>query len=456
MRRLDLTRLVDHQLGESFSDRELEILRLLADGRTNREIAQELILSPETVKWYNKQLFSKLGVGSRMQAVNKAKEAGLLDEGRRVPVKTTMLVRHNLPAELSSFVGRERETVEVVRLMKSARLVTLTGPPGTGKTRLSLHVAGSMVESFPDGVTFVGLASTSDPSMILAAIARELGVAERPDRSLVESLTGALVDRHTLLLLDNFEHVLEAASLVTDLLAAAPDLSVLVTSREALRLSGEHEYLVPPLTVPVIALERSATDLPAYESVTLFVQRARAAFAGFRLTDENAGAVAGICIRLDGLPLAIELAAARVKLFNPKQLLERLESRLGLLTTGSRDLPARQRTLRDTIDWSYNLLDKEEQLLFARLAVFSGGRSLEAIEAICDPGLDIDTLDGLDSLLNKSLLYQTEGLSGEPRFFLLETIREYACERLEESGLDDRDARAPRALFCSSYRTAGA
>jgi predicted ATPase len=234
--------------------------------------------------------------------------------------------------------------------------------------------------------------------------------------------------------LDNFEHVLEAAPLVSNVLGLAPHLTVLSTSREALRLNGEHEYPVPPLSVPDPAQPGSVVELSDYESIALFVQRAQAALPSFRLTEENASAVAGICDRLDGLPLAIELAAARVKLFNPNQLLQRLSSRLGLLKGGARDLPARQRTLRDTIEWSYNLLDEDEQQLFSRLAVFTGGCSLEAVEAVCGPGLNIDPLDGLESLLNKSILSQEEGPNGESRFIMLETIHEYTSEQLAESG----------------------
>jgi predicted ATPase len=257
---------------------------------------------------------------------------------------------------------------------------------------------------------------------------------ERTGRPLVDSLGRSLAKRQHLLILDNFEQLLPAAPLVTALLAAAAELSVLATSREVLSLHGEHVYLVPPLTVPDPAHGGSLAELSGVESVQLFVQRARAASANFQLTEENAPAIAAICTRLDGLPLAIELAAARTKLFGTQQLLERLESALGLLTGGARDAPDRQRTLRAAIDWSYDLLEEDEQILFARLAVFTGGRSLEAVEAICGPGLGINVLDGLESLLNKSLLYQEEGPVGEPRFMMLQTIQEYAQERLSASG----------------------
>jgi predicted ATPase/DNA-binding CsgD family transcriptional regulator len=428
----------DFVITEHLTDREIEILRLIGEGQSNREIAQELSLSLETVKWYNKRAFSKLGVSSRVQAVVKAKQYRLLDEDRDSPEKGIRLARHNLPSEVSSFVGRKQEMADVRELLQKARLVTLTGPGGTGKTRLSLRVARILAGSYPDGVFFVSLATITNPALVSNQIAQELGVIDRTNRSLLSSLKRHLRDKQLLLVLDNFEHVVKAAPLVTELLAAAPSLRVLTTSREALRLSGEHEYLVPPLAVPALALTGSISELATYESVTLFIQRAVAASPNFNLTEENGPAVAGICLHLDGLPLAIELAAARIKLFSPQQLLERLENRLGLLTGGSRDLPARHRALRDTIEWSYDLLDQGEQQLFARLAVFRNGCSIEAVEAICSPGLNADVLDGLQSLLNKSLLYQAEIPSGEIRFLMHETMREYALERLADSGEEEQ------------------
>jgi predicted ATPase/DNA-binding CsgD family transcriptional regulator len=432
-----MNNLRERSIAEPLSDRETEILGLLAGGLSNREIAQELFLSLETIKWYNKHIYSKLGVGSRTQAVARARELGLFADPGESPVASLAPVRTNLPAQLTSFVGREREIAEVEDLLKTTRLVTLTGPPGIGKTRLGLQLADTVAGNYSDGVIFVGLASTTDPALVPKAIAHKLGVVEQPNQPLVESLERYFGNKSALLVLDNYEHVLEAAALVTDLLAASPRLTVLVTSREVLRLNGEHEYIVPPLTVPDTAHPGFVSDLFVYESMALLNHRARAASTHFRLTEENAPAVAAICLRLDGLPLAIELAAARIKLFSPQQMLERLESRLSLLTGGARDLPARQRTLRDSIDWSYNLLDEDEQRLFARLAVFTGGRTIGAVEAICTPGLPIDALDGLESLLNKSLLYQEEGPGGEPRFIMLETIHEYARERLTSEACPD-------------------
>ncbi len=419
---------------ESFSQRELEILALLAEGLTNREIGQKLFISPETVKWYNKQIFGKLGAGSRTQAVTIAREQGFFDEGREETETAAVSVKSNLPAPVTTFIGREQQIAEVMDLLDKARLVTLTGPGGTGKTRLSQQVATGVMGRYPGGVTFVPLALVDGPELVPDAVASTLGVIKQADEELVETLGRSLRSKEMLLLLDNYEHVLAAAPLVSKMLAAAPGLSVMVTSREVLRLNGEHEYPVPPLELPDLAPSRTVSDLAASESVALFIQRAQAAQPTFRLTEDNATAVAGICIRLDGLPLAIELAAARIKIFNPQQLLERLESRLNMLTGGSRDLPARQQTLRSAIDWSYQLLNEGEQNLFARLGVFSGGRSIDAIETVCGPGLPLDALDGLESLVNKSLLFQVEGPNGEPRFAMLETIHEYTRERLAQSG----------------------
>jgi predicted ATPase/class 3 adenylate cyclase len=369
------------------------------------------------------------------------------------PLRTRSLRPSNLPAELSSFVGREQEITEVKRLLESARLVTLTGPGGAGKTRLSQHVAASAAWKYADGICFVALGATSHPELVPNTIAKALGVIEQPNRPLVDLLERYLSNKEMLLVLDNYEHVLEAATLVAELLAAAPELCALVTSREVLRLNGEYKYRIPPLTTPDPSSAASPAELSTNESVALFVQRAQAASPNFRLTEENARAVASICARLDGLPLAIELAAARIKLFSPAQILERLENRLGLLTHGSRDLPARQRTLRNTIDWSYNLLDGDERRLFARMGVFTGGRSLEAVETVCAPGLGIDALDGLESLINKSLLHQEEGPGGEPRFTMLETIHEYARERLSQSG-EEQEVRVRHLNFFLSLAEA--
>jgi predicted ATPase/DNA-binding CsgD family transcriptional regulator len=415
---------------EGLSKREVEILRLLAEGMSDREIAERLVMTINTIKWYNRHIYGKLGVGSRTQAITRARHVGLLDNlalPQTVP-------SHFLPAQTTPFIGRKLEIAEVKRLLQTARLLTLTGTGGTGKTRLALRAASEVLEDFADGVYFVDLAPLSDAALVTNAIAAALGVTESVSQPLMESLKHRLRHQHLLLVLDNFEHVLSGAPLVSDLLAAAPDLKVLVTSREALHLYGEQEYFVPSLTLPEPTLSQSPSELAQYESVALFVQQARAVKPGFELKQENALEVAQICVRLDGLPLAIELSAARIKLLTPQALLARLSSRLDALTGGARNLPARQQTLRNTIEWSYNLLDEGEKTLFARLAVFQGGCSLEAIEAVCGADLPMDGFDGLASLVDKSLVQQKATTDGEPRFVLLEMIREYAWERLEASG----------------------
>jgi len=343
----------------------------------------------------------------------------------------------NLPVQPNAFIGRERELAEaeLLLLRDDLRLLTLTGTGGSGKTRLALQLAADVVEHFPDGVFFVSLAPVRDWELVPPTIARTLGLREQPGETYAETLTGYLRDKRMLLVLDNFEQVLVAAPAIAGLSATAPELRVLATSRTPLRLSGERTYSVPPLRLP--------------ESVSLFADRAHAATAEFEIADENAEAVAEICRRLDGLPLAIELAAPRVRTLPPQALLNRLDQRLKLLTGGAQDLDERQRTLRATIEWSYDLLLGEEKTLFARLACFVGGCRIDAADAICDPdgSLGVDVLNGLGSLVEKSLLRQRPDPDGEPRFWMLETIREYALELLEASG----EADVLRELHASWY-----
>jgi predicted ATPase len=326
----------------------------------------------------------------------------------------------NLPLQPTPLIGREREVAEVAALLggEEIRLLTLTGLGGTGKTRLALQTAAELVEQFPDGAFFVDLAPITEPPLVVTTIAQSLGLRESGTEPLEQTLERFLSQRELLLVLDNFEHVIEAGPAVVALLKPAGALKVLVTSRVPLRLAGEHTYAVSPL--------------PEEDAFSLFVERARAVRQDFE-PDE---AVAEICRRLDGLPLAVELAAARVRLLLPASILERLEQRLSLLTGGARDAPERQQTLRATLDWSHELLRPEEQRLFARLAVFVGGRTLEAAEEVCNPDgeLGLDVLDGFATLVENSLLLPDEVTRGRPRFRMLETIHDYARERLEQSG----------------------
>ncbi len=372
-----------------------------------------------------------------------------------VTIPPTPTQTHNLPAQLTSFVGRKREIAEVRRLLGTTRLLTLTGPPGTGKTRLGLKVAAEVLNQFEDGVFFVDLAPISDPSLVASTIAQVFGVTETVEQPLLKTLKHYLHRKCLLLLLDNFEQVIDAAPLVGELLSASPGVKALVTSREVLHVYGEQEYCVPPLTLPNLDRIEPLCSLSEYEAVELFTQRAQAVWSDFALTEDDAPAVAEICVRLDGLPLAIELAAARSKVLSPKMMRRRLENRLGTLTGGSRDLPARMRTLRGAIDWSYDLLDSEEKSLFARLAVFQGGRSPESVEVVCSHGLTISILEGLESLLNKSLLRRDVGLDGEPRFVMLEMLHEYAWERLEASGEAEDLRRRHAACFLALAERAG-
>ncbi len=346
--------------------------------------------------------------------------------------------RHNLPAPPTALVGRKTELVTACALLRRpyGRLLTLTGPGGIGKTRLALEVASELLDDFPDGVFFVPLAPLGDPELVLSTVAWTLGIKEQQGESPFDSLKRELRTKQVLLVLDNFEHLLPAAVHVAELLAACPDVKVLVTSLEVLHLRGEKELPVPPLTLPDATQMASAEHVYHSEAVHLFVERAQDARLDFVITNENAPAVAEICVRLDGLPLAIELAAARIHLLPPQALLPRLSSRLKLLTGGHRDLPARQQTLRGAIAWSYDLLDAGEQQLFARPAVFVGSRTLEAVEAVCNAegDLELDVLDGIASLVDKSLLRQEAAQADEPRFVMLETIHEYAREQLEASG----------------------
>src|SRR6266403_1731379 len=362
----------------------------------------------------------------------------------------------NLPVQRTGFVGREKE-VEAVKemlLRQDVRLVTVTGPGGIGKTRLAVEVANGLVESFPGSTHFVSLSPLSDPGLIASVIVQALGIREAGGQSPLEILKKNLQESSRapiLLLLDNFEHLVLAAPTVAELLATGPNLKIMVTSRAALHVYGEHEFPVPPLALP----DSRSMSMPSVQvllecpAVALFVQRATAAKPDFELNRENASAVAEICARLDGLPLAIELAAARVKVLSPSSMLTRLTSRLQLLTGGSRDLPQRQQTLRAAIDWSYDLLDAAEQKLFRRLSVFVGGCTLEGAEAVCNTkdDLDLDLLDAMASMVDKSLAQRVEQANGESRFAMLETIREYALEKLAASGEEALTKRA-HAAYC--------
>jgi len=427
----------------------------------------------------------------RMARAERASDRLAIADSAAFSPRTAATVHpHNLPAQMTALIGRQHETAALCTLLRrtDVRLVTLSGPGGIGKTRLALNVASELLDEVANGVYVVALAPISDPALVAGAIAQALGLHERGARSPLQQLKDYLRDKQLVLLLDNFEQIVDAAPLVAELLAAAPQLTVLITSRMLLRLSGEHEVAVPPLALPDHAHAADREQLLESAAVQLFVARAQAIRSDFAITNANAPAIAEICQRLDGLPLAIELAAARIKLFPPQALLARLRSPLALLTVGTRDLPQRQQTLRATLDWSYDLLNADEQALFARLAVFVGGCTLEAVEAVCGdqgdketrrqgdyadkergrqgdkelaetPGLpgsasSGDVLDTLSSLVDQSLVQQELQADGEPRFTMLATIREYALERLELSGEAEALRRQHAAYFVALVEAA--
>jgi predicted ATPase/class 3 adenylate cyclase len=352
-----------------------------------------------------------------------------------LPPRTLDARPGNLPTQLTSFVGREDEIAEARRLLERTRLLTLTGAGGTGKSRLALQVAAELQPTYRDGAFLADLSSVTDPALVPPLLARALRVPEVPGRPVLAALTGHLRDRRLLLVTDNFEQVTDAGPVVEELLAAAPELTVLATSRVALSLRGEQELVVPPLALPDQGQPRDFEALGRSEAVRLFTERARAVQPRFELTEQNAPAVAEITARLDGLPLAIELAATRTKVLTPEQLLPRLQRRLAMLTGGARTLPDRQRTLRGAIAWSYDLLAAGERRLFARLSVFTGGWTLASAEAVADPEAQgPDLLDQLTALVDQSLVTRTEAATGEPRFSMLETIREFGREQLPAGG----------------------
>lgn len=371
----------------------------------------------------------KAPLGSDLLDPPREAESGVGKPARRLT---------DLPTPRTSLIGREQEVTKVAEFLldPNIRLVTLTGPGGAGKTRLAIAAAATVASEFPGGVRFVGLASVTQSDLVATALTKSLDIQQVANRSLPQLLADYLQQSGPFLfVLDNFEQVLPAGKVVAEILASCPALKVLVTSRECLRIYGEQEYPVAPLE------EDSA--------VQLFVQRAAAVRPTFALNPENSEAIREICRRLDGLPLAIELAAARTKLLSPSAILERLQSRLQLLTGGPLDLPKRQQTLRNTIDWSHGLLNEAEQKLFRRFAVFIGGGTLEAAEAICNTGRDlgIDLFDGLSSLVDKNLVQHAERPGSDPRFTMLQTIREYALEHLAASG-EEAATRRAHAAYC--------
>ena len=353
------------------------------------------------------------------------------------PPRTLDATPNNLPTQLTTFLGRTAELRELQEILPQTRLLTLSGPGGTGKTRLSLELAGRSMDRHPGGVFFVDLSTVADPDLVATAIASAVGLPDPGGKAVTDRLAERFQGKPTLLVLDNFEHLDAAAGVVSGLLSAASSLTVVVTTRNVLRLYGERVYPVPPLQLPDPHNLPDLATLTHYEAVALFIERAVAVRPDFRVTNDNAPAVAQICVRLDGLPLAIELVAARIRLLTPQAMLDRLGQSLDLARSGARDLPERQQTLRGAIAWSHEMLPEPDARLFAALSVFAGGGQLEHVEVVCVDAMAGDVLDGLSSLVDKSLVRQSEGLGGEPRFSMLETIREFAGEQLAALGLTD-------------------
>jgi non-specific serine/threonine protein kinase len=433
-------------------EREASVLHAILD-KPLPSLTGAALEIPRNLKVVQKKLLARRPEGRYGSAAELVAELeGIRGIGSALPGRRRASVAvglGNLPYPLTSFVGRDREIEQIRDLLSAAPLVTLTGPAGTGKTRLSLRVAAELTSDYPGGVFFVRLAPISDPALVAEAIAHVLEVGEIVGREVLDGVAEALQRRRVLLLLDNFEQVMAAAPMVGELLARCSGLKILVTSRVLLRVSGEQAFPVPPLDLPAGGRTVDAKTLARFSAAALFLERARAASPDFALTDENASAVAEICARVDGLPLAIELAAARIRLFPPQVLSSRLGRRLDLLRAGPRDRPHRHQTLRQAIAWSYDLLDAGEQILFRRSAVFVDGLTLESAEAVVSAagGLETDLVEVLAALVDHSLIRLTGGEGAAPRYAMFETIREYALERLEEAGEEEATRGAHAEYF---------
>jgi predicted ATPase/DNA-binding CsgD family transcriptional regulator len=421
-------------LVEPLTHREREILAHLVGDLYEREIAEALTLSPNSVKWYTHRIYAKLGVNNRKAAIRRARELGLL-ETQAAPI----LHAHAFPAALTPFVGRQNELERVRHLLADPvyRLLTLTGPGGVGKTRLALRAAAELQDNYAQGARLVDLASLSDPDLLPQTVAAAFDLHPERDRPTLTVLVDFLCSRNLLLVLDNCEHLVSAcASLVNSLLQACPDLRILATSREALGIAAEQTYLVPSMSFPAANEKISPQNLAKYDAIDLFTRRARLALPDFELSQENAGSVAGICRHLDGIPLALELAAARLRSMEMEQIASQLEDRFRLLSGGDRTAPPRLQTMHASIDWSYQLLTQPEKTLLRRLSVFAGGWSLVASKAVCsDEALpEADIPDLLGRLVDKSLVQVLRRKGQELRYLMLETVRQYGQERLLDAG----------------------
>jgi non-specific serine/threonine protein kinase len=443
---------------------ELIVDKTLEKDREERyQTAKDLLID---LKRFHRRLEYEIGLKHTSSQKTQA-EKKTLNFKAETSQKTPTVAPNNLTGNLSPVVGREKEISRIKKLLRQndVRLITMAGVGGTGKTRLAQAVAQEMLPDFSDGVFFVEMAAITNPELVASTIAQPLGVKEAVGRPILEALKEYLSDKQILLVVDNFEQVVDAAPQIAEILAIAANLKILITSRVLLHLSTEREFIVPPLAMPNEISGISIDELSNYEAIRLFVERVQGAKPNFALTDENANYVAKICARLDGLPLAIELAAARVKILSPRAILDKLENRLKLLTGGASDLPARQQTMRSAIEWSYKLLTEDEQHLFRQLAVFAGGFTFEAAEAVCNnyelqitdyksdknqrskTGDQIEFLDLITSLVDKSLLVSKDQTDDEQRFHMLEVVREYALEFLQENNEAEAIRRSHAAYF---------
>jgi predicted ATPase/DNA-binding SARP family transcriptional activator/Tfp pilus assembly protein PilF len=449
----------DHRAAEGFARRQIEFDNLREGA--HRQLMLALVYSGQRAaalthhEVYRRVLREELAVepSAEIRALVERITSG--DEQPFLPAyssPSTPKPRHNLPLQLSSFIGREREIIEVRELLENSRLVTLTGAGGSGKTRLALEAAAGLLEAFTDGVRFVDLAPLSNPSLLASTVASALGVVEDKERPLLEAIVDFLRGRQVLLLFDNCEHLVAAVARVVDtLLRQVPELTILATSREPLGISGEVVWLAPTLSLPPPGEQPTVNNLARYDAIRLFIDRATIALPAFTLNEDNAVAVTQVCRRLDGIPLAIELAAARVKLFRTEQIADRLVDRYRLLTGGSRVAPERHQTLRALIDWSYELLSAAEQRLLRRLSVFAGGFTLEAVQGICDEAGEGDKDDVFESLMllvNKSLVVADRMPGQEARYDLHETIRQYGLAKLVKEGAEQQLRRRHASYFC--------
>jgi predicted ATPase/DNA-binding CsgD family transcriptional regulator len=439
---------MSRKLELGLTPREFQIACLVRDGLTDREIGTRLFITRRTAEWHLKQVFNKLGVNSRSQVAAWVAHEQAIRSTTDSPSRRL----HNLPLQLTTFIGRRNAMAEVQRLLATKRLVTLAAVGGAGKTRLALEVASRSLDRYPDGAWFVDLAPIKDGHLVLSLFGSALGVHERPRQPMAETLIEHLRDRHLLLVVDNCEHVIEdCAGVVDSILRSCPNIFVLATSREPLRVDGETVWRLPQMDVPDMAAPIDLHELGQYEAVGLFLDRAQLGEPGFEISAESAPAVALLCRRLDGIPLAIELAAARSSLMSADQILARLEGRFGFLTGGSRVGPTRHRSLQAALDWSYELLSNSERTLFRRLSVFAGSFSLEAVERVCcDNDLDVVGItDLLGSLVDKSLVIADGTAVGTIRFRMLETLQQFGHERLTENEEVEPISRRHCELFVS-------